>query len=160
MNTEKFISLIGGLGRTYQELVTERLISNEPLRPLFSEGENEDLIQKTEPGMELWFWEETERLERISVTLAAYFDEETVYVGELPLPFTHKMDQPGVHAKLGVPDRSTGPAKLPLPIGMTGGWDAYRLDDTLHPNAEVAIQFSEDKTAVGLAFRLIDTGDD
>ncbi|OLS62230.1 DUF6392 family protein [Pseudomonas putida] len=160
MNAEKLISLVKGLGRTYKELIAENLIRNEPLRPLFKEGENEDLIQKVEPGMELWFWEKTERLERITVTLASYFEGETVYVGELPLPFTHKMDQPSVHARLGVPDRSLGPTKLPLPIGMTGGWDAYRLDGSLHQNAEVAIQFGADKVAVGLAFRLIDTGHD
>lgn len=160
MNAEKLISLVKGLGRTYKELVAEDLVRSEPLRPLFNEGENEDLIQKIEPGMELWFSEDTERLERITITLSAYFKEETVYTGELPLPFTQKMDQPSVHARLGVPDRSMGPTKLPLPIGMTGGWDAYRLDGSLHQNAEVAIQFGADKVAVGLAFRLIDTGHD
>lgn len=73
MNAEKLISLVKGLGRTYKELVAEDLVRSEPLRPLFNEGENEDLIQKIEPGMELWFSEDTERLERITITLSAYF---------------------------------------------------------------------------------------
>lgn len=70
------------------------------------------------------------------------------------------MDQAGVRAVLGEPYRSKGPAKLPPPIGVTGGWDAYRLGKPVHPNAEVAIQFLGDKSASGLAFRLINKGHD
>lgn len=160
MNANKLINLVKSLGRTYRELVQEGLVRDEALRPLFKEGENEDLIQTAEPGIELWFWAHTERLERITITLTAQFEGEHVYKGELPLPFTHKMDQPGIHAKLGTPDDSKGPVKLPLPIGMTGGWDAYRLDRSLHHNAEVAIQFLADKSVAGMAFRLIDLGHD
>ena len=52
------------------------------------------------------------------------------------------------------------PIKLPLPAGNTGGWDAYRLDGSLHQNAEVAIQFMADKSVSGLAFRVIKKEDD
>ena len=70
------------------------------------------------------------------------------------------MDQASVRARLGEPYRSKGPAKLPPPIGTTGGWDAYRLGNTVHPNAEVAIQYLGDKSVSGLSFRLIDKGHD
>ena len=160
MSANLIIDLVKALGRTHQELVMSGLIQDKPLIPLCEESENEDLIYEPTPGISLWFWAETKRLERIAITLKAQSRRELVYAGELPLPFTKNMDQPSVHAKLGVPDRSMGPAKLPKPIGVTGGWDAYRLDSSLHHNAEIAIQFSADKTAVGLAFRLIDTGHD
>ncbi|MFD2640983.1 DUF6392 family protein [Pseudomonas japonica] len=160
MDANTIISLVKGLGRTHEELVMARLIQDTALTPLFKEGDNEDLIHKPVPGISLWFWAETSRLERIVITLVPRDKGIPAYTGELPLPFTRKMNQAGVHAALGVPDRSQGPAKLPLPAGMTGGWDAYRLDRALHHNAEVAIQFMADKSASGLAFRLIDKGHD
>ena len=128
--------------------------------PLISEGKNEDLVQKPTPGIELWFWAETRRLERIVITLSALVDGDPVYTGELPNPFTHKMDQAGIRTLLGEPYQSKGPAKLPPPIGVTGGWDAYRLAQVFHPNAEVVVQFLADKSAGGLAFCLIDKGHD
>lgn len=152
--------LIRGLGRTYNELLADGLLHEGALTPLFEEGENEDLIQKPAPGIELWFWAETERLERVVITLTTLTEGDPVYTGELPTPFTHNMDQAGVRALLGEPYRSKAPVKLPPPIGVTGGWDAYRLGDALHPNAEVAIQFLGDKSASGLAFRLINKGHD
>ncbi|MFD2642341.1 DUF6392 family protein [Pseudomonas japonica] len=160
MNAKEIINLVSSLGRTYKDLVAAGQIQDRALIPLFKEGENEDLIYKPAPGMELWFWAETTRLERIVITLIARTEGTSVYSGELPIPFTHKMDQVSIHEKLGKPDHSKGPAKLPPPFGMTGGWDAYRLDQTIHPNAEVAIQFREDRSASGLAFRLIDKGHD
>lgn len=152
--------LVRGLGRTYSELLTDGLLHEGALAPLFKEGENEDLIQKPAPGIELWFWAETKKLERIVITLSTLIEGDPIYTGELPAPFTHRMDQAGVRALLGEPYRSKGPAKLPPPIGVTGGWDAYRLGKTVHSNAEVAIQFLGDKSASGLAFRLIDKGHD
>lgn len=160
MDANRIISLIKALGRTHEELVANELIQSEPMEPLFKEGKNEDLIHEPALGISLWFWAETKRLEQIAITLKAQSRHELVYTGELPLPFTKNMDQPSVHAKLGVPDRSMGPAKLPKPIGITGGWDAYRLDSSLHHNAEVAIQFMADKSVSGLAFRVIKKEDD
>ena len=152
--------LIKGLGRTYEALLADGLVRGAPPTPLFTEGENEDLIQKPAPGIELWFWAETHRLERIVITLSALVDGDPVYTGELPNPFTHKMSQASVRTLLGEPYQSKGPAKLPPPIGVTGGWDAFRLGHTFHPNAEVAIQYLGDHCAAGLAFCLINKGHD
>lgn len=152
--------LVKGLGRTYDALLADGLVRGAPLAPLFTEGKNEDLIQKPAPGIELWFWAETRRLERIVITLSALVDGDLVYTGELPNPFTHNMDQTGVRALLGEPYQSKGPAKLPPPIGVTGGWDAYRLGQTYHSNAEVVVQYLGDHSAGGLAFCLMDKGHD
>lgn len=147
--------LIRGLGSTYQALLAEGLIQGTSLVPPFNDGESEDLILKLTPGIELWFQAETKILKRIGITLKALVERDTIYTGELPTPFTFPMDQAGIHALLGEPYRCRGPAKLPPPIGVTGGWDAYRLGKSVHPDAEVAIQFLEDRSVSGLAFRLI-----
>ncbi|RMI00632.1 DUF6392 family protein [Stutzerimonas nitrititolerans] len=151
--------LARGLGRTYDELVSESLIQGSPV-PLFTEGRNEDLIHKPAPGIELWFWAETKKLERVVITLAALVQGDELYTGELPTPFTHRMNQSGVRDLLGDPYQTKGPVKLPPPIGVTGGWDAYRLGQAFHPNAEIVVQYLQDTTAAGLAFELIDKGHD
>lgn len=160
MNDTFIIDLIRRLGCTHSERVKDGLIRDKPLTPLFKAGDNEDLIHEPAPGKSLWFWAGRNKLERIAITLKAQSERELVCIGELPLPFTNKMDQESVHAKLGVPNRLMGSAKLPLPIGITDGWDAYRLDASLHHNAEVAIQFMANQSVSGLAFRLIEKGHD
>jgi hypothetical protein len=122
VNAVTINGLVSGLGRTYGELIADGLLQEGGLSPLFTEGDNEELIQK-------------------------------------PAPFAHRMDQATtVRTMLGEPYRSKGPAKLPPPIGVTGGWDAYRLARAVHTNAEVVIQFSVDTSASGIAFRLINRG--
>lgn len=37
---------------------------------------------------------------------------------------------------------SQGPVKMPQPTGMIGGWDAYRLDRSIHPNGKVLFQYT------------------
>lgn len=152
--------LVRGLGRTYEELLADGVIQDSPPTPLFSSGENEDLILKPEPGIELWFWAQTKRLERIVVTLAELVKGDPVYCGELPTPFVHSMDQTSVRAMLGEPYQSRGPAKLPPPIGSTGGWDAYRLGHATHANAEAVAQYLANKSVCGLAFTLVNKGHD
>ncbi|TWR82614.1 DUF6392 family protein [Pseudomonas saxonica] len=157
MDAETINSLIKVLGHTYEKLLAEGLALGSSPTPLFPEGQNEDLIQKPAPGVELWFCAENRKLERTVITLSPIFNDDPVYEGELPKPFTRKMDQDGVRALMGEPYQSKGPVKLPPPIGITGGWDAYRID---HTNAEVVVQYLKDKSACGLAFCLIDKGSD
>nr|WP_314876622.1 DUF6392 family protein [uncultured Pseudomonas sp.] len=150
--------LIKGLGQTYETLLADDLVSGVPPVQLLTGGNNEDLIQKPALGIELWFWAETRRLERITVTLTAVVDSDQVYTGELPNPFTLSMRQADIRAVLGEPYQSKGPAKLPPPIGVTGGWDAYRFGQDTHTNAEVVVQYLSDHSVAGLAFCLIDRG--
>lgn len=160
MNASMIDRWVKYLGFTYEELVAEGLPMNSLPVPLWTDGWNEDLIQYPTPGIELWYSATTRRLERIAITLTEPFSEEPVYAGELPEPFSHRMDQYSIRALLGELYQSKGPAKLPPPIGITGGWDAYRLGQTLHPNAEVAIQYWKDKSVAGLAFCLINKAHD
>lgn len=157
MDAETINSLIKGLGHTYEKLLAEGLALGSSPTPLFPDGQNEDLIQKPAPGVELWFCAENRKLERIVITLSPIFNDDPVYEGELLKPFTRKMDQDGVRVLMGEPYQSKGPVKLPPPIGITGGWDAYRID---HTNAEVVVQYLKDKSACGLAFCLIEKGSD
>ncbi|WP_248804885.1 DUF6392 family protein [Pseudomonas sp. MWU13-2100] len=160
MDAAKINRLVIGLGRTYDELLAEGMIQPGSIKPLFENSQNEDFIHKPEPGIELWFWAETRRLERVVFCLIALAKNEPVYTGELPTPFTLAMDQAGIRTMLGEPYESKGPVKLPLPIGTTGGWDAYRLGVESHPNAKVAAQYLLDKSVCGLVFTLVDKGHD
>ncbi|CAD5105959.1 DUF6392 family protein [Zestomonas carbonaria] len=149
--------LIRGLGHSYEELLADSVIPNLPLKPSFDGDDNEDLIQTPEPGVELWFWVATRRLERILFTLTEVVEGESVYTGELPTPFTLNMNRTRVRATLGEPSESKGPVKIPLP-GGAGGWDAYHLGKATHPNARVIAQYSGDLSVNTLAFTLVDTG--
>ncbi len=148
--------LIKGLGQPYGKLLAEGVIPGLMLQPLFKSGENLHLIQQPESGVELWFGSETEDLERIILSLTAVIEGEAIYTGYLPSPFTHVMNQQSIHVILGVPGDSMGPKRFPPPIGMTGGWDAYRLEATIHPSAKVVAQYSPDKSVNTLIFTLID----
>ena len=150
-------SLIKGLGHTYEELLTQGLTPGSSPIPLFSEDRNEDLIHKPAPGIELWFCAENRQLERVVITLSPIFDDDPVYEGELPESFTRNMDQDSVRAVIGEPYQSKEPSKLPPPIGITGGWDAFRID---HIHAELVVQYLKDKSVCGLAFCQIDKDTD
>lgn len=108
MDAETINSLIKVLGHTYEKLLAEGLALGSSPTPLFPEGQNEDLIQKPAPGVELWFCAENRKLERTVITLSPIFNDDPVYEGELPKPFTRKMDQDGVRALMGEPYQSKG----------------------------------------------------
>ncbi|MEF9671666.1 hypothetical protein QNM99_00665 [Pseudomonas sp. PCH446] len=73
-------------------------------------------------------------MEKIIITLIKTVDDQTIYTGGLPPPFSLKMNKIGVHALFGEPMQSKGPAKIPGSGGqISGGWDAYRLQERIHP---------------------------
>ncbi|MGN7443319.1 MULTISPECIES: DUF6392 family protein [Pseudomonas] len=152
--------LVKRLGRTYDDFVAEGLLRAGSIKPLFENGQNSHFIHKPEPGVELWFWAETMRLERIVFCLISLAQGEPKYSGELPVPLTLSMNQDSIRKTLGMPHESKGPVKLPLPIGASGGWDSYRLSLETHSNARIAVQYLSDKTVCGLAFTLVDMGRD
>lgn len=160
MDAEKINRLASFLGRTYDELLIEQLVGAESIKPLFENSQNSYFIQKPAPGVELWFWAETMRLERIVFCLVAIATDEPSYKGELPAPFSLVMNLESIRSTFGEPHEFQGPVRLPLPIGVTGGWDSYRLSLQFHPNAKVAAQYLPNKSVCGLAFTLIDTGHD
>ncbi|NWA04951.1 DUF6392 family protein [Pseudomonas gingeri] len=148
------------LGCTYEELVAGGVISSsQPLTQLFK-GDDE-LIQNPTSGISLWFWSETRRLEKIIITLIQTVDGQTIYTAGLPSPFSPKMNKASVHALFGEPMQSKGAAKIPGSGGqISGGWDAYRLQECIHPNARVGFSYTADLRVKTLAFALIDRGHD
>ncbi|HBO4049209.1 DUF6392 family protein [Pseudomonas aeruginosa] len=151
---------VKSLGRTYDELVREGVVPDRPLTPLLSGGESEELIQSSAPGVKLWFWAETKRLEKVMITLIQSVEGQEVYAGELPAPFVLRMDQNGVRELLGKPLESKGPVKLPGGLGMRGGWDAYLLQEKTHPSARVGFSYTADMKVKTLAFALLNPGHD
>lgn len=143
------------LGRPYDSLVAEGIIPSLPLQELYKGRDWHDI----EPGdgLELSFWAETKRFERLFITLIQTVEDQTVYRGELPQPFALEMDQAGVRRTFGPPMESSGPRKIPN-IGMVGGHDAYTLNEETHPNARVFFQYTEDMRVKTLFFTLINTG--
>ncbi|WP_417703348.1 DUF6392 family protein [Pseudomonas sp.] len=150
---------VGGLGSTYDELVTKGVVPDQLLKPMFDTRENEELLQSPAPGVKLWFWAETKCLEKVMITLIPTVSQP-VYTGSLPAPFTLSMDQKYVRAALGEPMVSKKPVKLPGGLGMRGGSDTYYLDQGTHPNIKVTLSYLESLAVNNISFTLINKGHD
>ncbi|PAU53186.1 hypothetical protein BZL41_23765 [Pseudomonas sp. PIC25] len=149
---------IKNLGRSYDALVADGVVPSQPLQELY-EGRERVCIEP-EPGLELSFWAETRRFETLFITLFKTTPSTVEYKGELPKPFSPVMAKTGVHATFGEPMASKGPVKMPQPMGMTGGWDAYRLDPGTYPNTKVIFKYTSALMVDTLVFTLIDKGHD
>ncbi len=148
---------IKSLGRTYDDLVSNAIIPNQSLNPLFSAIENNEFIQYPIAGAELWFLDNNRRFEKIILTLIQTDEGEPVYNGSLPFPFELKMTQSCVRSRFGTPIKSLGAAKIPGSNGKEmGGWEAYRLHERYHPHARVGFSYTSDLLVKTLAFALID----
>ncbi|MBN2977866.1 DUF6392 family protein [Pseudomonas lactucae] len=149
--------LVGGLGFSYHKLVSQGLIQNLLLKRLFDASDNEELIQNPEPGVKLWFWAETKRLEQVMIILVQTVGQP-VYSGQLPQPFKLDMDQQYVREALGVPTETKPPVKLPGGMGGRGGADIYYLDQTAHSNVMVTLSYLENLRVNNISFSLINSG--
>ncbi|MBU3055798.1 DUF6392 family protein [Pseudomonas indica] len=143
---------IMNLGRPYDALVAEGIIPNMPLQGLYPGRDWLDIQPAS--GLELSFWAETKRFERLFITLISTMEGTTEYKGELPSPFASVMFQASVRNLFGEPMESKGPTKLPLNT-MVGGFDIYRLDPAKHPNIKVSFQYTPDMQVKTLVFSLI-----
>ncbi len=144
---------IKNLGGRYDVLVAEGVIPNQPLQELYPGRDLLDII--IAPGLSMSFWAQTKRFETLFITLLKTTPSTTEYKGELPKPFAPVMSRSEVRANFGEPMASKGPVKMPQPMGMTGGWDAYRLDPVTHPNVKVVFQYTATLTVNTLVFSLI-----
>lgn len=149
---------IKSLGRPYGALTADGVIPNQPLQELY-EGRDRLHIEP-EPGLSLSFWAETKRLETLFITLVKTTPSTLEYKGELPKPFISTMTQSGVRSNFGEPMESKGPVKMPQPMGMTGGWDAYQLDSVTHPNIKLVFKYTTTMQVKTLVFTLINKGHD
>jgi hypothetical protein len=49
---------------------------------------------------------------------------------------------------------------MPQPLGMTGGWDTYRLNPSTYPNIKLICKYSSTFQVKTLVFTLIDKDHD
>ncbi|EIM15276.1 DUF6392 family protein [Pseudomonas chlororaphis] len=159
MSTITIQQWINGLGRTYEQLVAAGVVPNSPLIPLFEGSDNDDLIQRPAPGVELWFGAKNRCLEQVMIALLPTVGQP-VYTGSLPSPFSLEMDQKSVRNALGEPMASQGPVTLPGGRGKRGGSDTYRLSAETHLNAKVTLGYLENLAVNNISFSLIDKGHD
>ncbi|KPG77385.1 MULTISPECIES: DUF6392 family protein [Pseudomonas] len=154
MNAKTIEGWIRSLGRRYDVLIAEGLIPNQPLQELY-EGRDR-LYLEPALGLSLSFWAETKRLETLFITLLKSTPSTVEYKGELPRPLASTMTKSDIRSHFGVPIESGAPVKMPQPGGMTGGWDAYHLDPSTHPNIKLVCKYSSTFQVKALVFTLID----
>ncbi len=146
------------LGQLYDALVAEGNIPNQSLDELYPGRDWLTILPAS--GLELSFWAETQRFEKLFITLLDAMPGVPVYKGELPKPYTSEMTQSDVHALFTTPLELKGPIKMPQPMGQTGGWESYRLDPAKHPNIKVVFQYTAAMQVKTLVFTLIDKDHD
>lgn len=149
-------SYIKALGRSYEDLLSSGVVP--AIKPWKIFEQDDQFHLDIEPGLGLSFHEGTKRLESISIALLQVVPNRPAYRGELPQPFASHMEKPEVRRQFGEPHESQGPTSLPKPIGKTGGWDAYELNEATHPNAVVEFQYTADLAVKALVFSLADKG--
>ncbi|MBN6712532.1 DUF6392 family protein [Pseudomonas capsici] len=158
MGTTTIEGYIKALGETYESLLGQGFFPSTKPWKIFDDDDQFSL--NIENGLSLTFHEGTRKLESIFITLIKTTPSTAEYKGLLPRPFVSEMNQSEVHASFGEPMASKGQVKMPKPMGMTGGWDAYRLYPAIHPNAKVVFQYTAALLVNTLVFSLIDKGHD
>jgi len=156
MNASKVSEWIKCLGQDYETLLSNDIIPPDELIELFP-GIDE-LYLEPDIGVSMSFREETLRFESLFITLIKTTPSTVEYKGEVPVPYRLEMTQSYVRALFGEPLESSGPIRMPEPMGQTGGWDSYRLDPVVYPNKTVMFQYTASMQVDTLVFTLIDTG--
>jgi len=156
MNASKVKMLIDSLGLTHTELIEKSIVPDDDLLELFP-GIDE-LYLEPEVGVELSFWEETECFESLHFTLQKTTPSTVEYKGELPAPYSLKMNHSMVRELFGEPLEYSGPVIMPEPMGRTGGWEYYALDPVLHPDKKVLFKYLESMEVSSIVFTLVDVG--
>lgn len=156
MDTTTIEGYIKALGNTYESLLSQGFFPSVKPWKVFDDDDQFSL--DIEDGLSLTFHEDTRKLESVFITLIKTTPSTAEYKGQLPRPFVSKTNQSEVHANFGEPMASKGPVKMPQPMGMTGGWDSYRLDPATHLNTKVVFQYTAALAVNTLVFSLIDKG--
>lgn len=158
MNTEVVVSWIKGLGLFHDVLSANKTIPDQPLLEFY---EGRDWLHiEPEPGVELSFWAESKRFEKLFFSLFDSVDGTPIYSGELPAPFSLKMKKADAIEMFGAPLETQGPVLMPKPVGQTGGWDSFVLDALIYPNIKVVFQYSAGFAVNTLVFALIEKDHD
>jgi hypothetical protein len=141
------------LGGTSDDLLSNYLIPNDDFIELFS-GIDE-LYLTPEIGISMSFRADTRRFQGLCITLRKSTPSTVEYTGELPRPYSLRMNQSDVHALLGKPLEYSGPVRMPQPMGQTGGWEYYQLDPDVYPNVKIQFQYLESMEVHAIVFTLI-----
>lgn len=151
MNAALIDDLVKSLGRTYPELITSGMyLPGDPPKGIFEDSDT--LSMSPFQGVELEFWAKTQRFEALYISLLESFPEAPTYQGNLPYQLKKKMTQDWVRNQYGEPLESGAPYRIPV-LGMTGGWDSYRLPG-MAKHIFLRFKYSVALDVNGIAFRL------
>lgn len=156
MSVKKIEAWIESMGQTYEDLLEKSLLPDEDFIELFP-GIDELYLEPI-AGISLKFQADTERLDAVFINLIKQIPEQVLYEGELPIPYSAKMNHADVRALFGEPFEASGPIDLPLPVGSTGGWESYRIGSRIYMNIKVVFKYSVSMDVTGIVFTLIDKG--
>ncbi|NBF03042.1 pyocin immunity protein [Pseudomonas sp. Fl5BN2] len=143
--------LVKSLGRTYPEMIASGMyLPGGPPKGIFEDSDT--LSMSPGPGIELGFWARNQRFEDLFVTFLKGFEGEQTYTGSLPYQLKTKMNQAWVRSQYGEPLESGAPYRIPV-LGMTGGWDCYRLP-SISKDINVLFKYNTEMEVDGVVFRL------
>ncbi|MDD1016161.1 DUF6392 family protein [Pseudomonas rubra] len=141
---------IARLGTHRDELVDQGILPDRPLDYLFYGHDTLSVV--VEPGLELGFSASPEVLTCVHVTLLSTLPNELPYGDKLPGRLQDVLTQKAAGNMLGAPYRSQPAVRMPLPLGETGGWDAFIYNGTRSPSVSVMLQYTNDFNVCDMAF--------
>ncbi|WP_124302329.1 DUF6392 family protein [Pseudomonas chlororaphis] len=151
MNAAMIDDLVKSLGLTYSEMITSGMyLPGESPKGMFEDVDT--VAMWPEAGIELEFWASTQRFEALYISLQKSFPEESIYKGSLPYQLIPRMNQDWVRSQFGSPLESGAPYRIPV-LGMTGGWDVYRLPG-VPKSTQVAFKYNVEMDVEMVVFEL------
>ncbi|WP_095102014.1 DUF6392 family protein [Pseudomonas sp. Irchel 3A5] len=147
MSASKIKSWINSLGQTHEYLMSESLVSDDEFLELFP-GDDE-LYLEPQVGISMSF---RAGFQGLCITLRKSTPSTVEYTGELPRPYSLRMNQSDVHALLGKPMDSSGPVRMPQPMGQTGGWESYQSHSEINPNIRICFEYLESMEVSAIVF--------
>ncbi|AZD79817.1 hypothetical protein C4K15_3250 [Pseudomonas chlororaphis subsp. aurantiaca] len=151
MNAAMIDDLVKSLGLTYSEMITSGMyLPGESPKGMFEDVDT--VAMWPEAGIELEFWASTQRFEALYISLQKSFPEESIYKGSLPYQLIPRMSQDWVRSQFGSPLESGAPYRIPV-LGMTGGWDVYRLPG-VPKSTQVAFKYNVEMDVEMVVFEL------
>ena len=154
MSAAMIDDLVKSLGRTYSELIASGMyLPGGPPKGMFDGDETS--YMSPAPGIDLGF-SANKHLGSVYIYLHKTSNDGPAYEGSLPYQLQRQMDQAWVRSHYGEPLESKAPFRMPV-LGMTGGWDAYRLPNTAK-NIETVFQYNPELEVKGVVFSIIGQG--
>lgn len=125
-------ALINSIGKTYQELFDEGLISYKT-KPTGYPGDPDLTLDMAKEGVHLTFKREGRQLWSVILSIQHDSVSNWVFPNELPAPFKSAMSRSWVHETLGEPERSSPPEVI---MKRAFGWtDLYEAKGRAIPTS-------------------------